>query len=213
MKPFSKWTIEAVEEQFNLTCSQEHPGMTEWLTLPPAPEADKQRLSLPALQQKLLNHVYDWNEQELIVYFIAPLLHLVDFEQEHYHPFFQREISVKYHNEILSGVVDCVIAQGKRSPKRPFFFLQEYKKEHDSSNDPLGQLMIAMVAAQQLNQQQHPVYGAYVIGRYWHFVLLDGLEYAVHTGFNASKEEIQAIFGVLKNTKAIIDKILQETKT
>jgi hypothetical protein len=183
--------------------------MTDWLTLHSAAEEDKLWLPLQELQEKLLNHVYDWNEQELIIYFIAPLLHLVNFEQEHYHPFFQREISVKYNNEILSGVVDCVVAQGKRSPKRPFFFLQEHKKEHDSSNDPLGQLMIAMIAAQHLNQNQQPVYGAYVIGRYWHFVLLEGLEYAVNSGFNASKEEIKAIFGVLKNTKAIIDRLVQ----
>jgi hypothetical protein len=80
----------------------------------------------------------------------------------------------------------------------------EYKKEHDSSNDPLGQLMIRMVAARQLNADNHSVYGAYVMGRYWHFVVLHEQNYAVHTGLNAADVELFHIFGVLKNTKKII---------
>ncbi len=64
--------------------------------------------------------------------------------------------------------------------------------------------MIEMVTAQTLNKDAHPVYGAYVMGRYWHFVALDGHSYAVHTGLNATDEELLHIFGVLKNTNDII---------
>ena len=62
-----------------------------------------------------------------------------------------------------------------------------YKKEKDSSNDPLGQLLVTLCSAQLLNQQkpkpslfnpkptnfEHiPLYGIYIVGRYWFFVRL-----------------------------------------
>nr|VFJ67945.1 MAG: hypothetical protein BECKDK2373C_GA0170839_11736 [Candidatus Kentron sp. DK] len=150
-------------------------------------------------------HVWDWNEEELKVYFIVPLLNVVDFEQGRYKPFLSRELSLVYGEEKVSGYVDFMVAAGGRSPKKPYFFIHEYKKEYDSSNDPLGQLMIAMVVAYKCNDDGHPVHGAYVMGRYWHFTVLEGNTYSVHTGFNAADREIDDIFGTLKNTKNIIE--------
>ena len=46
------------------------------------------------------------------------------------------------------------------------------------------------------------------MGRYWHFTVLQGQSYAVHTGLNAADEDIQRIFGVLQNTKDIIQHLL-----
>lgn len=204
MKPFSKWTIEEVEEAFQLAPQKHLRGLQAWMTSSASPSPDEQS-QLARLQEKLQDRVWDWNEEELKVYFIIPLLELVDFNAPHYHPFLDRELSAHFHDDIVAGSVDFMVASGKRSPKSPYFFLHEYQKEHDSSNDPLGQLMIAMVSAQLLNQDGHPVYGAYVMGRYWHFTLLDGRDYAVHTGLNACDEELHRIFGVLKNTKALID--------
>ncbi|MCP4402689.1 MAG: hypothetical protein GY801_35985 [bacterium] len=101
------------------------------------------------------------------------------------------------------------MAQGRRSPKYPFFFLNEFKKERDTSNDPLGQLMVAMVAAQQINHDDNPVYGAYVIGRNWYFAVLRGIEYSVSLGHNVSKDEINDVFCILKKTKNIIETLIQ----
>jgi hypothetical protein len=64
--------------------------------------------------------------------------------------------------------------------------------------------MIEMVTARHLNADSHPVYGAYVMGRYWHFVVLHEQSYAVHTGLNYADEELLHIFGVLQNSKKII---------
>ena len=210
MKPFSQWTIEEVEETFQLTQELESQRLQAWLQPQIVPTV-QERAELDALHSKLVEHVYDWNEQELIVYFIGPLLTLVNFEGDTYQPFFGREISVNYDHERLSGVVDFMVAQGRRSPKHPYFFIHEYKKEYDSSNDPLGQLLIAMVAAQLLNQDSHPFYGAYVIGRYWHFVMLEGSSYAVNPGYNAAREELFEIFGVLCKTRTLITKMAQGT--
>ncbi|MCB1190829.1 MAG: hypothetical protein H7A23_07890 [Leptospiraceae bacterium] len=204
MKPFAKWTIEEVEETFHIELQKNHKLLKDWIEasgiLPSQEETE-----LAKLQEKLLDHVWDWNEEELKVYFIIPLVSLVDFEHPYYKPFLDRELSMDYKEEKITGKVDFLIAGGKRSPKRPFFFIHEYKKEHDSSNDPLGQLMIAMIAAQQLNNDKQCIYGVYIMGRYWHFVILDENEYEVHTGLNAADQEIKTIFYTLKNTKKRIE--------
>ncbi|MDM8549778.1 hypothetical protein QUF72_06865 [Desulfobacterales bacterium HSG2] len=71
--------------------------------------------------------------------------------------------------------------------------------------------MIAMIAAQKLNNDGNPLYGAYVMGRYWHFVVLDGLEYALSLGHNAvKKDELGEIFTILKETKRIIENLLNQ---
>ena len=209
MKSFSKWTIEDVEETFHVVLHKYDDQLQDWMAshIPPSPEEHEQ---LGRLQEKLLDHVWDWNEEELKVYFIIPLLNVINFEQTEYQPFLNRELSVEYHHDTVGGTVDFMVASGKRSPKNPYFFIHEYKKEHDASNDPLGQLMIAMVTAQLLNNDGHPVYGAYVMGRYWHFVILVGQHYAVHTGLNAAADEILQIFSVLKKTKELLDVWVQK---
>lgn len=204
MKSFSKWTIEEVEETFYIVLHKQHKLLRQWMNPYPAP-TETERQQLQQLQDRLLDSVWDWNEEELKVYFIVPLLELINFQTEHYKPFLSHELSMEIEDETVSGIVDFMVASGKRSPKSPYFFIHEYKKEHDSSNDPLGQLMIEMVTAYTLNNDQHPVYGVYIMGRYWHFVVLHEQAYAVHTGLNATDEELFHIFGVLKNTITIIN--------
>lgn len=66
-----------------------------------------------------------------------------------------------------------------------------------------------MLATQQLNPKDKPIYGAYVIGRNWFFVILDGTDYCISNNFSATHEdELQAIFGALLNLKIIIEKEL-----
>ncbi len=203
MKPFSQWTIEDVEDTFQVVLQKRSDELQRWMTSYPSP-SDAEHEQLHVLQDTLLDNVWDWNEEELKVFFIMPLLAFIPFKQEQYKPFLSRELSMAVQDETVAGVVDWMVASGRRSPKHPYFFIHEYKKEHDSSNDPLGQLIIAMVTAHTLNHDGHPVYGAYVMGRYWHFVVFEPPHYAVHTGLNAADDELMQIFGVLKNTNAMI---------
>ena len=99
-----------------------------------------------------------------------------------------------------------------RVPEQPYFFLHEHKKEADSSGDPLGQLLISMLAAQLLNQKEHPLYGSYIIGRLWFFVLLHQDEYAVSLAYDAT-QKIDDIFRVLIKTKANIDALVKTSDT
>ncbi len=203
MKPFSKWTIAEVEEKFMLNFCKQHGLLEEWLycavELAPAEEH-----LLAALCGKLQDHVWDWNEGELKGKFIFPLLAAVNFDEEQYQSFIERELSVSIENDTLAGTVDFLVASGKRQPKHPYFFIHEYKKEHDSSGDPLGQLLVTMVAAQKLNNDGKPVYGCYVMGRLWFFVVLNGQDYAGSLAYDATKDEIKEIFCLLKKMKEII---------
>lgn len=62
----------------------------------------------------------------------------VDFEQGDCREFFNRNISVVYKDDTLSGEVDFFLAQGHHSPKQPFFFLHEYKKERSALSGHLS---------------------------------------------------------------------------
>ncbi len=212
MKSFSQWTVEEIEQEFNLQADRNYSLLQEWVTVSPS-LSDNEMSLLGQLSQKLLRHVHDWNEEELKVYFIAFLLDFIDFYQPHYRPFLERELSVEYEaGKKLWGIVDFFVASGKQSPKEPFFFLHEYKKQADSSNDPLGQLLAEMVAAQTANTSAHPIYGAYIIGRHWYFVLLDGTIYAESLAYDATKDEIMAIVAILRQTKILIDQLIQTAR-
>ena len=209
MKPLSQWTKEEIEDEFGLTADRQYGLLQEWLAVSPA-FSDVEQQALRNLSQTLLAHVHDWNEEELKVYFIASLLNMVNFYQSSYRPFLERELSVEYaEGKRLWGIVDFLVASGRQAPKQPFFFLHEYKKELESSNDPLGQLLAEMIAAQVANAHAQPVYGAYIIGRHWYFVLLDGKVYAESLAYDATKEaEIEQITAVLRKTQEIIDELV-----
>jgi hypothetical protein len=209
MKPFSQWAKQDIEEEFGLTAVLDSPVLQSWLH-DIQDVSEEEALRLRRLSEKLRAHVHDWNEEELKIYFIAFLLDFINFYQPKYRPFLERELSVNYaEGKKLWGVVDFLVASGTQFPKEPVFFLHEYKKQIDSSNDPLGQLLAEMVAAQAINKRPHPVYGAYIIGRHWYFVVLDGKNYAESLAYDATKDEIRQIVGILRNTQRIIDKIMQ----
>lgn len=207
-KSFSQWTTVDVEETFGLTPQLEHPDLIDWLTdLPSLSETD--RVWLAKLQHHLIADIHYWNEQELQIKFIGRLLNRVDFDQSAYRAFYEREIRAICDGKLLSGSVDFVVAQGRGRPQAPYFFIQEHKREIDSPNDPRGQLLAAMIAAQLLNQSAYPTYGAYIIGRAWYFVVLDEAEYAVSLAYDATKDELYQIYGILQRAKQIIDRLVQ----
>ncbi|EDN70908.1 hypothetical protein BGP_2248 [Beggiatoa sp. PS] len=209
MKPFSKWTIAEVEDTFHINHRKRHERLTQWLNETVALSPAEENL-LMGFREQLEDHVWDWNESELKGKFIFPLLLAVNFDEEQYQSFMEREISVEIDNDTLSGIVDFFVATGKRYPKHPYFFIHEFKKEHDSSGDPLGQLLITLVAAQKLNNDLKPIYGCYVMGRFWFFVVLEGLDYSTSLAYDATKDEIKEIFSLLKKTKGMISKMAKE---
>ncbi|MGB0929991.1 MAG: hypothetical protein ACPGVB_04400 [Chitinophagales bacterium] len=88
-------------------------------------------------------------------------------------------------------------------------FFHEYKKEKGSADDPIGQLLAAMMVGQKLNDNQKPVYGAYVVGRNWFFVVLEGKKYCINNNFSVTqKDELEGIYRNLVAIKGIIEEEL-----
>lgn len=171
---------------------------------------DQERMELARLQAKLKGNVDLWNEQELIIKFIALLIDMVDYDGVAYKAFANRRLSGVIDGENLAGEVDLMVASGRYEPKAPYFCLHEFKKEQGVDRDPYGQLLIAMMTAEELNGHQHPIYGAFVVGRNWFFLTLKDRSYCISEEYVATRDDIYAIYAALKKLKGVIDRMLSE---
>ncbi len=204
---FRDWTLDKIDEAFNTKQIWEMDTLNELLAF------QYEINDMESWFLKELQFVYqlggdDWNEVELENKFISPLIVLAKLNDERFSYFLERELQVFIDNYDLSGKVDGMIATGYRNPKKPFFCLKEYKRQTDPNGDPRGQALIAMLAAQALNENNSPVYGCYVIGRSWNFMALVGKEYAISNVYTCTTDELLDIFRILKGLRNIIEKKL-----
>jgi hypothetical protein len=205
-RKFSQWSIDDVVDAFNLEVDYTGKGMEYWLNAPQdITEAENQKLE--ELRHILISNIANWNEFELEVLFISPLLNLVNFYEAKVKPFIERSIAGEVDGIAMHGEVDWIISKGFGRPKAPFFCLKEFKKAKNSSNDPEGQLAAAMLVAQVLNSNNKPVFGAYVLGREWIFTILEERKMIQSLPLlTTDAEDLRQILKVLKNLKAIIIK-------
>ena len=166
---------------------------------------EHEKYVLTKMKKHLFQRVGSWQEDELKLFFIGPLVELADIENGMFKAFTQRNFSAEINGIEVGGKVDFMLAKGKQKPSTPYFCLHEYKQENRRENDPLGQVLIAMVAAQHLNENEMPILGAYISGRSWFFLILSGKEYARSNAFNASNDDIFRIFAILKKSKLLIE--------
>ncbi|MGB0931353.1 MAG: hypothetical protein ACPGVB_11285 [Chitinophagales bacterium] len=221
---FSSFTETMATDAFKLKQQLEAEGyLTDWLQEAEKITVDDQEQeNLQRLNRKLLLFVRGWNEQELREKFISPIIDMIDFDLYDMEivSFAEREMKVTYNNNIIQGKVEWMVASGLYVPKQPFFFIHEYKKEKDSSNDPLGQLLVTLCVAQLLNNQKPkatlfnpeptsftniPLYGTYIIGRLWFFVRLKDKRYYISESYDSTKvDELIFIYKMLKAQKQMI---------
>jgi hypothetical protein len=207
MRSFDTWTYEQVEDSFDIISTETSPKFEDWLEAKGCEPNQTEAISLENYRKLLLKEVKNWNEDELKLFFIGPILGLIDFNTENFKPFTQRTLSIERGDISASGKVDFMLAKGKMVPKIPFFCLHEYKQENRRDNDPLGQLLIGMVAAQSKNTNEKlPIYGCYVSGRNWFFVLLENKNYSLSDAFVATSEDLNKIFAIMKKCKLLVDK-------
>jgi hypothetical protein len=201
---FEQWTSFDVMKKIGVRETLKSNGLQSWITIGNniPPEVEK---LIESYGLRLRNYYQFWNEQELFGKFIAPFLLTVGMEGEDYNLFHERPLKATINDYTVSGIVDGIVAFGNTEPLRPYFFLHEYKRMKQSEADPLGQLLIAMLAARELNQDGKPLYGCFIIGKMWQFVLLDGDTYAQTQGYDATDPgELRTIWLILDKTKQII---------
>jgi len=205
---FRQCTLSRVDELFGLRKSFHSTTLDVWLAAD-VPLSEKERGMLESFQELLILNSDAWNEQELSLHFIGPILAMARFTEPYrFNLFAERKIGAivaGVDGDIeLSGEPDGIIATGYRDPKIPMFAFTAYKRELDPEGDPAGQTVAAMLVGRTLNQQQAPLYGAYVVGSDWRFLVLEDHHYTISRDYSALSDEIYDILRILKALKQII---------
>jgi len=213
---FGDCTLAKLEKRFQVKQKPTLPALENWVNSQ-AEISDLERQILLILQKGLIKNGHDWNKQELGLYFIGPLFSVVNFTTNQFNLFAARSFSGVVDGIELQGEPDGMVTSGFREPKKPYFCFQEYAPffiPPDSrgievgDRDLAGQCLAAMLVAQELNETKYPVYGCYVAGYDWFFMVLQGKEYAVSTPFIAMRDGIFDIFRILRALRQIITELV-----
>ncbi len=205
MKSFKHWTRQQIANEFGLKRTRQCDDLGAWLSTDVELTNDE-KILLDQLKEKLILNVDIWNEQELVIKFISFIINMADYDTENFKAYANRKLSGSINGKTVGGQVDLMIASGEFEPQQPYFCLHEFKKEEGVSPDPLGQLLIAMLTAQTLNNQEFPIYGAYVSGRNWYFLTLNKSIYCISNAYIATKNDIYDVMKIMKAVKIIIQK-------
>lgn len=204
-KSFDDWTAQEIRFVFGITELPTIPLLTEWEKATYKPNTEE----LVFLEDKrvLLARFYrSWNEDELKFQFISQIIGLAKLNGMQYNTFSQRKLSAVLNDIVLSGKPELMVATGQDEPCNPYFFIHEYKPSTRGNNDPLGQLLAAMLAAQVHNNDNLPLLGCFVIGAIWQFVVLHNNNYCLSNGYLATHtQDLQTIYAMLKQAKVFIE--------
>ena len=205
MRNFENWETQDLEMTFGLKRVKNMPLLNNWIDSN-ATFDDSARQRIEELRNSIADFADYWNEDELKMQAISLMLDIANFRHHQYTIFSQRTLSATVEGIEIGGRVDFMLASGYQKPIKPYFFIHEYKQERKRENDPKGQLLSELLAAQQKNENKFPLYGCYVIGRNWFFMVLNGKEYGVSDGFMASQDSIYKIISMLRQVKVYIEK-------
>jgi len=157
-----------------------------------------------------------YNEEDLKVYYIIPLLNKINFllKDKEIRGFYELPMSYATDKFILNGTVDFVVSEGLFESQKPYFFIQEFKR-HEEYGNPRPQLLAELITAVELNDWQF-IKGAYITGENWHFVILERLarhkyQYFISQQFDSTRiEDLKAIY---KNLLFVKNEILAMVDT
>jgi hypothetical protein len=206
MKNFEQWETQDIEIALDFKQIWESYLLDDWLAAQTEFNAIE-RQQIEKVRKRILQFADYWNEDELKLQAISIILDIVDYQIADYNIFSQRYLSSKINDIEIGGRVDFMLAKGRQKPITPYFFIHEYKQERKGTSDPKGQLLAELAVAQVCNDYKFPMYGCYVVGRNWFFMVLKDKEYAVSNAFNSSDEDIYQIIAILRKIKDYILKL------
>ncbi|MCP4344351.1 MAG: hypothetical protein GY795_02360 [Desulfobacterales bacterium] len=133
-----------------------------------------------------------YGEEDLKVNFIVPILNRIRFKsfEKKIRDFYELQMTYKTSEFILTGTVDYAVSEGLTDSKKPYFFIQEFKRSEEYGN-PRPQLLAELISAVELNDWKF-IKGAYIIGGNWHFAILEKLDidkyqYFISQNFDSTK--------------------------
>ncbi len=161
--------------------------------------------------QDLIKDNYDFlsycSEEDLKMEFIALLLAKVRFRFKDKRGFYEQPLKAKINGVEFCGKTDFMFAMGVEVPQKPYFFIQEFKREGKSSH-PKNQLLAEMLVAIELNKV-NLMRGAYIVGRHWNFVMLEKIaensfQYFVSDSFDSLNfKSLRHIYNNLQAIKLV----------
>ncbi|MEN8218247.1 MAG: hypothetical protein ABFS56_18135 [Pseudomonadota bacterium] len=167
---------------------------------------------LTELLNKEFNFIRIYQEEDLKVKFIAPILNKIDFRNinKEIRDFYEQKITYQTENFILTGITDFLISKGLEYSEKPYFFIQEFKKGKESGY-PEPQLLAELIAGIELNNFK-TMKGAYIVGAIWNFVILEKLavnKYRYFISINFDSTKIEELKEIYKNLLFIKDEIFK----
>jgi len=209
LKKTKKYSEAELITQFGLkrVLGSDSPLMQEWLNSSVSLNIGEQYL-FDMIWTDAVNQIDGWQEKDLKMQFIAFVLKLGNLTpHENYQPYFERTVSATVENCFLKVKTDFMLAKGVLDmPQQPFFHLQEYKCQTDPNGSPIAQVLEAMLIAQALNQNAKPIYGAYVMGKFWNFMILKEKSYFISKSYDCTeKEELLQIISILRKFTEILE--------
>lgn len=210
IKRLNHYRVFEVIDTFEIKKNRQCPTLTDWITVSGIYTPFEAQLMEQA-REKLEIKWDEWNEEELKMNFISLVFFVAQIEEsKKISVFFERKFLGIVKDISISLIVDCMLASPSFSgqPKFPYFFLQEFKQSLGDGHDPEGQMLAAMILAQEHNRSTDngkPIYGCWIQGRFWYFTTLIGDNYCVSNPYNATDPAalLQIVF-ILRNLKAII---------
>ncbi len=169
-------------------------------------------LNLLKKHKSLIKH---YREEDLKLHFLSQIFNKIEFisYENEIRDFYNEPITYKTDKFIFTGETDFVISKGLKYSKKPYFFIQEFKKGIRGT-DPEPQLIAELISAVELNSWK-TIKGAYIIGSNWNFVILEKIEkskyqYFVSDNFDSSKiEDLKSIY---KNLLFVKNEIIEMVK-
>ena len=177
--------------------------------------ATKKKNFLKRLIKKNIKLINIYDEEDLKVNFIVPLILNIDFFllTDDIRSFYHEPLRYETDKFIFNGKADFILSKGLKKAEKPYFFIQEFKKGFVTSN-PEPQLLAELISAIELNNETS-MKGAYIIGATWSFVILEKLgkdkyQYFVSRGFNCTN--IEDLKGIYKNLTFIKNEVIEISK-
>ena len=203
---FKEWTFDKIYDAFGMRQVFKSQALDEWMAFE-YECSDYEKRYIFQLQKTLLLGGDDWNEVELENKFISPLIVFTEVDNEKFSYFLERELSATIGEYELYGRVDGMIATGFRNPRKPLFCLNEYRPQTDPDGNPQAQALITMIAAQHFNNSDQILFGSYIVGKFWHFMIMEGKNYSISKSYKADDEEVLDIYRILKGLKYRIEQL------
>ncbi len=214
---YSKMTFDNLNHLFNIRQKREKNIFDSWFNNTLFLN-QKEEDFLKELIEKEEFYIDSYNEEDLKMNFLSPILNLINFKiyEKDIKIFYEAPLTYKTDKFILSGTTDFLISKGLRYCEKPYFFIQEFKKAKENS-DPEPQLLAELISAVELNDFKI-IKGAFIVGAVWNFVILEKIEigkyqYFVSRLFNSTNlEDLKEIYKNLLFVKEEIIKMVESEK-